>query len=182
MISAEQVRLRALEREDVKRFYDWVNDPEVADWTNLYLPMSNADEERWFEDQLQRDKHEKPLAIEILDGETWKLVGSCSVFSIDWVNSAGELGIMIGDKSFWNKGYGTQVMLLLVGHCFETLNLNRAFLRVYSRNSRAVRIYQKAGFVEEGRLRQAAFRRGVYDDVVMMSVLRSEWTGRKKEH
>ncbi len=181
MIYGERVRLRAVEREDVKRFYDWVNDPEVADWIALYLPMSNADEERWFEDHFQRDRHEKPLAIEIREGEAWKLIGNCSAFGIDWVNSSCELGILLGEKGYWNLGYGTEVMTLLLRHCFDTLNLNRAFLRVYSRNIRARRVYEKAGFVEEGSLRQAAYKHGKYDDVVIMSVLRSEWTGKTKE-
>jgi len=64
---------------------------------------------------------------------------------------------------------------LLVRHCFETLNLNRAYLRVYAENLRAKRSYEKAGFVEEGRLREAVYKHGKYDDVILMSVLRSEW-------
>ena len=66
-------------------------------------------------------------------------------------------------------------------HCFETLNLNRTFLRVYTENIRAVRSYEKAGFVLEGRLREAVYKFGKYDDVLIMSVLRSEWASLIKE-
>lgn len=188
MIYGKQVRLRAMEREDVKHYYAWVNDPEVTHGLALYLPMSNVDEERWFERVTQGDPNEKPLAIEVRDGvpsgadHGWKLIGNCGVFSIEWVNSSAELGIMIGEKSAWNKGYGTEVMTLLLRHCFETLNLNRVFLRVYAENLRAIRAYQKAGFVEEGRLRQAVFKHGKYDDVILMSVLRSQWKARLEEN
>jgi RimJ/RimL family protein N-acetyltransferase len=72
-------------------------------------------------------------------------------------------------------------MVMLLRHCFETLNLNRVFLRVYGGNARARRSYQKAGFVEEGCMRQALYRDGRYDDVYIMSVLRSEWNSRKVE-
>ena len=181
MIYGERLRLRAIEREDVKRYYEWVNDPEVTYGLSLYLPMSNLDEERWFESATQRDPNEKPLAIEVREGKEWKLIGNCSVFGVEWVSRTGELGIMIGDKSAWNRGYGTEVMTLLLRHCFETLNLNRAFLRVYAENARAQRAYEKAGFVEEGRMRQAVFKHGKYEDVVIMSVLRSEWFAGKKE-
>lgn len=181
MIYGERLRLRAIEREDVKHYYEWVNDPEVTYGLALYLPMSNLDEEHWFERATQRDQHEKPLAIEVQQGDEWKLIGNCSVFGVEWVNRSGELGIMIGDKSAWNKGYGTEVMRLLLRHCFETLNLNRAFLRVYAGNSRAKHTYEKAGFVEEGRMRQAVFQHGKYDDIVIMSALRSEWFAGKKE-
>jgi len=64
---------------------------------------------------------------------------------------------------------------LLLRHGFLTLNLNRVFLRVFETNPRAIRSYEKAGFIHEGRLRQAEFRDGQYVDILLMSVLRSEW-------
>jgi RimJ/RimL family protein N-acetyltransferase len=73
-------------------------------------------------------------------------------------------------------------MMLLAKHCFETLNLQRVFLRVYADNLRAQRAYQKAGFIEEGRLRQAVFKRGAYQDAILMSVLRTEWSAHSKEN
>lgn len=179
IIYGERVRLRANEREDLPKFHEWVNDPEVTHNLGLYLPMSMADEEKWFDSQ--RDPNEKPLSIEIRKGKGWKLIGNCGVFGIENANRSAELGIMIGDKSEWDKGYGAEVMSLLLRHCFGTLNLNRAFLRVYADNVRAVRSYEKAGFVLEGRLREAVYKHGKYDDVLIMSVLRSEWTKRKKE-
>ncbi|MDP1714796.1 MAG: GNAT family protein [Anaerolineales bacterium] len=181
MIYGERVRLRAVEREDVKKFYEWVNDPEVTRGLALYLPMSMTDEENWFNSMKQRDPKEKPLAIEVRKGKGWKLIGNCGVFGIEHVNSSAELGIMIGDKSEWDKGYGSEVMTLLLRHCFETLNLNRAYVRVYTENIRAVRSYEKAGFVLEGRLREAVYKIGKYEDVLFMSVLRSEWVSRRKE-
>jgi len=181
IIHGERVRLRAAEREDLKKFYEWVNDPEVTHGLGLYLPMSMTDEENWFSGMAQRDANEKPLVIEIRDGEVWRMIGNSGVFGIEWVNRTGELGIMIGEKSEWNKGYGAEAMTLLQRHCFETLNLNRVFLRVYADNVRAVRCYEKAGFVYEGRMREGVYKNGKYDDVILMSVLRSEWMARKKE-
>jgi len=181
VIYGERVRLRAAEREDVKKFWEWVNDPEVTRYLSLYLPMSELDEERWFERMSQRNPNEKTLSIEVRDGDGWKMIGSCGVFGIDTVSHFGELGIMIGEKSEWDKGYGTEVMTLLLSHSFETLNLNRVYLHVYAENTRAKHSYEKAGFVEEGRLREAVYKYGKYDDVIVMSVLRSEWTSRKKD-
>lgn len=178
VIYGKRVRLRAVEREDVGRFHEWVNDPEVTRGLALYLPMSMTDEESWFNALASRDEKTKPLAIEIRKGKSWKLIGDCGVFDFDSVNRSAELGILIGDKSEWNKGYGSETMTLLLRHCFETLNLNRAFLKVYTENIRAVRSYEKAGFVLEGRLREAVYKSGKYDDVLIMSVLRSEWASR----
>ncbi|MEW5941873.1 MAG: GNAT family protein, partial [Chloroflexota bacterium] len=181
VIYGEKVRLRAVERDDVKKYFEWVNDPEVTHGLALYLPMSTTDEEKWFERATNRDPNEKPLAIEMRDGEGWRLIGNCAFFDIDTVARSGEIGIMIGDKSVWNKGLGTEAMGLLLLHGFETLNLNRVMLKVYAYNARAIRAYEKAGFKREGALRQAVFKHGKYDDVHIMSVLRSEWDARKAE-
>jgi RimJ/RimL family protein N-acetyltransferase len=181
VIYGKRVRLRAVEREDVTRFYEWVNDPEVTRGLSLYLPMSMQDEENWFDGLAKRDPNERPLSIEVRKGKGWKLIGNCGVFGIEFANRSAELGIMIGDKSEWDKGYGSEAMTLLLRHCFETLNLNRAFLRVYTDNIRAVRSYEKVGFVLEGRLREAVYKLGKYEDVLIMSVLRPEWASRKKE-
>jgi RimJ/RimL family protein N-acetyltransferase len=143
--------------------------------------MSTVDEENWFEAMTRRDQSEKTLVIEVRDGEGWKMIGNCGVFGIDPVNRLAELGIMLGEKDEWNKGYGTETMVLLLRHCFDTLNLNRAFLQVYAENKRAKRSYEKAGFVEEGCLRESVYKRGKYDDMIIMSVLRSEWIARMKE-
>ena len=175
MIYGKRIRLRGMERNDILKSFEWINDPEVNDGLAIYLPMSLRDEEQWFEQMAQRDQAEKPMAIEARDGEGWKLIGNCGVFNIEWTNRSAELGIAIGEKSFWNQGYGTETMKLLLQHGFETLNLNRIYLRVYSTNPRAIRSYEKAGFVLEGTLREAAYRHGNYANVHIMSVLRSEW-------
>jgi RimJ/RimL family protein N-acetyltransferase len=181
IIHGERVRLRGAERSDLDKFVEWINDPEVTKGLTLFLPMSSVDEEKWFEGAMQRPQEEKPLVIDRKDGTDWRLIGNSNFMDFDWVARSAEVGIMIGDKSIWDQGYGTEVMTLLLRHGFETLNLNRIYLRVYAENKRAIRTYEKVGFVHEGRMRQAVFKYGAYNDVLFMSVLRDEWDARKKE-
>jgi diamine N-acetyltransferase len=182
MIYGERVRLRALERSDVAQYYEWVNDPEVTAGLALFLPISTLDEEKWFESSTQRPQETKPLVIEVREGEHWRMIGNCSFFDLDWVTRSAEFGIMIGDKTVWNQGYGTEAILLLLRHGFLTLNLNRIGLKVFAENERAIRAYEKAGFVHEGRMRQAVYKHGKYQDVLFMSVLRDEWDARTEEN
>jgi RimJ/RimL family protein N-acetyltransferase len=182
MIYGKRVRLRSAERSDLDKFVEWINDPEVTEGLTLFLPMSSVDEEKWFDNAMQRPQEEKPLVVDMKDGADWRIIGNSSFFDFDWVARSAEVGIMLGDKTIWNQGYGTEVMILLLRHGFETLNLNRVFLRVYSKNKRAIRTYEKAGFVHEGRMRQAVYKHGSYNDVLFMSVLRDEWDARKKEN
>lgn len=175
MIYGKRTRLRHVEREDLPRFVEWLNDPEVRQGLAMYLPISHAEEEKWFEKILERHRDEQPLAIEVQTIDGWTLIGNCGMFNLDWRNRSAELGIFIGDKAYWDKGYGTEVMRLLLRIGFMTLNLHRIYLRVYDNNPRAVHVYEKTGFVHEGRQRQAEYRDGHYLDLLLMSVLRPEW-------
>jgi RimJ/RimL family protein N-acetyltransferase len=119
------------------------------------------------------------LLIEVKEGEGWVPVGNIAVFGINWRLRSAEIGILIGDKRYWNKGYGTEAMQVILKHGFETLNLHRMYLRVFQTNPGAIRAYEKAGFIHEGIQRQAEFRNGQYVDVLMMSVLLEEWQARQ---
>jgi RimJ/RimL family protein N-acetyltransferase len=180
MIYGKHLRLRGVERSDIPRFFEWLNDPEVTEGLSLYLPMSMTDEEKWFERLAKTEQAEKPLSIEIKDGDGWRLIGNSGIFNLEWPNRSAEFGIFIGDKSLWNKGYGTEAVELILKHGFETLNLNRIYLRVYSTNPGARRSYEKAGFVTEGTLREAVYKHGKYADIHIMSVLRSEWLAKRE--
>lgn len=175
MIYGDRIRLRAPERSDLPDFVTWLNDPEVRQELAHFRPFSQVEEDRWFENMLESPGEEHPMVIEIADGDSWHPIGNCSFIGFDWRIRAAEVGIFIGDKSSWNQGYGTEAMNLLVKHGFETLNLNRISLRVYETNQRAIRCYKKVGFALEGRLRQSEYRDGKYIDVLLMSLLRSEW-------
>ena len=176
MIYGDRIRLRQAEHADLPTFVGWLNDPEVRHGIQMHLPMSMAREEAWFEEMLKRPLDTQILVIEAKKGKSWATIGTCGFHNIDTRVHSSEVGILIGDKTYWNKGYGTETMRLLLKHGFETLNLNRIDLMVYEDNPGALRAYEKAGFVLEGRLRQAHYSDGVYKDVLIMSVLRSEWT------
>jgi RimJ/RimL family protein N-acetyltransferase len=176
MIYGERVRLRAVEKDDLEQFVRWVNDPEVIAGNSLYRPYSFADEEKWYENMRQAPPDEHPLVIEIRQGGGhWLSIGTLGLFDLQWRVRSAELGIMIGERSYWDQGYGSEAIRLLLKYAFETLNLHRVFLRVFEFNQRAIRVYEKIGFVHEGRLRQADYYQGKYIDVLLMGLLRTEW-------
>jgi len=175
MIYGERLRLRAAERDDLAMFVRWLNDPEVREFLGLNLPMSMAQEERWFEAMAKAHPAEQVLVIEVSEGDGWTPIGNTSLMDIDWTNRLAEVGIFIGEKAYWSKGYGREVMRLMLKHGFETLNLNRVWLRVDAINQRAIRAYEHAGFKHEGRMRQATYKDGRYRDLLIMSALGCEW-------
>jgi RimJ/RimL family protein N-acetyltransferase len=176
MILGNRLRLRAVERDDLPRFVAWLNDPEVRENLMLNLPLSMAQEERWFENLLNRPQAEAPLVIEILTADGWVMIGNVGLNEINLTARWAEVGIFIGDKKYWNQGYGRDALRLMLRHAFNNLNLNRVELRVYENNRRAIKSYENTGFVHEGSMRQKVFRNGKYLDELVMAVLRSEWT------
>ena len=174
----QNIRLRAAERTDIPQFLRWINDPEVVANLEAYAPMGTVEEEGWFESMKSRPIDEHTLVIEVhLEGnnDNWVVIGNTSFFPIHPRARSVEIGIMIGEKDYWNKGFGTETMRIMCRYGFESLNLNRIWLRVLDTNPRARKAYEKAGFVYEGTLRQAEYKNGQYIDVHVMSVLRSDW-------
>ena len=170
MLRGEKVTLRPVTRDDYPRFLSFSNDIEVelAGGGDPPTPKTLEDVPKFFEGS---DKTN--FAIEA-DG---KLIGGCGLFHIDENSRRAELGIGIGDKEYWGRGYGRDAVSLLLDYAFRIRNLRRVWLEVHAENERAIRAYRACGFVEEGRQREHMWLAGRYLDNVMMGVLRSEWEG-----
>ena len=174
MYLGEKVRLRAYRKEDVPQALAYMNDPEVKRLLTPGIPFlyTLEDELKWY-DGITALKDTYNFAIETLEDQ--KYIGGCGINSVDWKNSVVVVGIFIGDKSYWGKGYGTDAMRTLVKFIFEQMNIRKVKLNVYAFNERAVKSYEKCGFVKEGTLRQEIFRDGQYHDEYVMGILRDEY-------
>jgi len=174
MIEGRLVDLRAPEMADLERNYQWVNDREVTRHVSMRYPMSLAAEEGWM-----RDKTSKPLAygpaIFAIDTKDGVHIGNIDFHGASPENRSARLGIIIGDKAYWSRGYGTDAMLTLLRFGFDEMNLHRIDLLVDDDNERARACYRKCGMVEEARLRQERFARGAYHDQIVMAILREEF-------
>ncbi len=168
----ERIYLRPLDEDDLGRCTRWINDPEVTAGLTMRFPKNAAREREWLTAQYG-DQHNVLLGIVLRDGD--RHIGNCGLHRIDWINRSAVFGIMIGEKSEWNKGYGTEAARLLISYGFYQLGLHRVELQVYAYNGRARRAYEKLGFVHEGTLREARFHAGRYHDILIMGILKSEW-------
>jgi RimJ/RimL family protein N-acetyltransferase len=173
-VEGKLVRLRAYEPSDIAAVMKWVNDPEVTQYLEAFAaPVSRLSEERWLEAAARGDDPNRRIfAIETLDRE---YLGGIDLRAITWPDRKAELGIAIGSKNHWGKGYGTDATLVMLHFAFAVLNLNR--IRVNQDNPRAIGCYSKCGFKREGLLRQDRLTAGEYRDVVIMGLLRSEFPG-----
>jgi len=174
MIRGERIYLRPAERSDLATFVRWLTDAEVSRHLSFRAPFSEAMEEKWFEGMVERQgKSDYHFVICLINGD--RPIGTAGLHGVDLENGHAEFGISIGEKSEWNRGYGTDALNAICDFGFGQLRLERIELNVFEDNARAIRSYEKAGFRHEGRLRRAQFGDGQYFDVLRMALLRDEW-------
>jgi len=174
MLTGTLVRLRPLEMSDLDRCLAWINDAEVTHFLEARYPFSRAAEEEWLAGAVKRTRPpDIVLAIETL--AEGRHIGTLSLGSVHGEDRKATFGILIGEKEFWSRGYGTDATLTLLRFAFDEVNLRRVVLHVHADNDRAIACYRKCGFVEEGRLRQDRYRHGVYIDTLVMGVLADEF-------
>ncbi len=170
MLKGDKVVLRAVTVEDLPRLCAFHNDLELhalAD-DEPWRPRSLAQMQAMYDD-LQKKTDELAWFSIDADGE---LIGDCSLYSFEFTGRTCTLGILIGDHDYLGKGYGTDAVRLLLDYAFRYRNLRRVWLTTLAHNERAIRSYEKAGFVREGLLRQHGWSDGAYRDIVQMGILR----------
>lgn len=168
------VHLRAFEREDLESVIRWVNDEEVTrNLSDAFIyPVSRSDEMKWLDSVALANHKEKVFAIENDEGE---LVGSIGLHHINWVERKAELGILIGEKRYWRRGYGQGALEAILHLAFNKMNLHRVYLRVFENNPTAIRLYERCGFRQEGRLREDHYYAGQYSHTFIMGLLKREY-------
>ncbi len=162
------IYLRLMTYEDTERIVEWRNSDSVRKRFIYQGLFTKESHENWIKTMVETGKVVQMIICEI---GTDKPVGSVYVRDIDNTHHKAEYGIFIGEKDARGKGYGTAAAKLMVRYCFEELALHRLFLRVYAENERAIRSYEKAGFVKEALLRDDVYIDGEYKDIVLMGIL-----------
>ena len=169
----EKCYLSPCRLEDAERWVEWFNDLEVTLplGDEAYTPSSLEGEQ----EAIREIQREKSHVFSIVDSETDQLVGRGLLFSVDPVNRSAMLGIVIGEKTRWDQGYGQEAVKLLLDYGFNLLNLNSVMLGTFSFNERAVRCYEKAGFRVIGRRREGRIVAGQKHDMILMDILAEEF-------
>jgi RimJ/RimL family protein N-acetyltransferase len=175
-----KVTLRELRLTDVEDRYQWCLDEAVIKYLNMpdkYPPYSREDTKRWIEMCINKTNGYEQKAILDQDGNH---IGWVDLKNVDRLNKHAELGIAIGDKRYWGKGYGLSAMRKMLEYGFMQMDLNKIWLRVEVDNEKAIRSYKRIGYVEEGILRQDRLRKGVFVDRLRMSILKEEFDRMKE--
>lgn len=169
----EKSYLSPVTLNDAELWADWFNDLEVTIplGNEAYIPTSLEKEREGIAHTLQSGAH----MFTIVDALTDIGIGRCLLFDLNVIDRNAKVGIFIGNKEYWGKGYGSDALRLLLDYGFNLLNLNNIMLGAFSFNERALNCYRKVGFKEIGRRRQARIIGGVKYDSVFMDMLAEEF-------
>ena len=177
MIPGKRVDLVAVSPKYLDAYRKWINDPEATDMLgNVRFPMSRVREKKCVDGQTAGTSKSRNFTILTKKGLP---IGNVGFNVLNWQNRSGVLGIMIGEKDYWNKGYGSEAIGMVLEFGFQTLGLHRILLYVDSKNDRAVACYKKCGFVIEGTKRKHEFYRGEDVEDLVMGILKEEWEKRR---
>ena len=169
MVSFGEISLRAAEKEDISLFHKWANDQSLASVVGPIIPTSFCEQEEIF-DKNNNNENRKVLMIVKLNQTIGYLY-----LDLDWQNSKVQLSITIGEKNFQNKGLGFDAVMASLNLIFRKYIFNKCYLYVLTSNTRAIKLYEKCGFINEGILREDYQINGCFQDRIFMSILRKEF-------
>lgn len=173
MIEGSKVKLRDKKLSDARNDYRWQTTPELVE-LDATLVLS-ASFPQYLLDYSNDLRHPSParrlFAVETIEGEH---IGNCLYYHIDEAKGEAELGIMIGNRDHWDKGYGTEVVTTLAAHIFRQTSLKRLYLKTLDLNQRAQKCFQKCGFTPYGHMANDGY------SFLLMELHREQWAERQK--
>ena len=174
MINDNKIRLRDKRLSDARKDYEWQKDSELAR-LDAATPINCSFQEYLIDytDEVRYPSpHRRTFSLETHDGQH---IGNCVYYNINENKSEAELGIMIGDREYWNKGYGTDAVSTLIDHIFQQTKLNRIYLKTLVTNTRAHRCFMKCNLKPCGYLKRDGY------EFLLMEIYRQEWQEQQSE-
>lgn len=172
-------KLRELEQRDIEEINSWRNDEKlIRKLTAPYRYINSDVDIMWFQQYMaNRNNNVRCAVVDAQDA----IIALVSLTDIDYLNQSADFRLMVGKESNRGKGVGTFAVMEMLKHAFENLNLNRVELTVLSDNEVAKHLYEKCGFVYEGRKRKSIYKGGKFVDILIYAILREEFERKTDE-
>lgn len=168
-----RIYLRALELDDYKTIIKWRNDSEIQNLVGGHKYFVSQEKERQWVENVINNPEKLVLAICLKSNN--KHIGNIILQNIDWINRSAEMPIMLGDKSEWNKGYGTEARMMLLKFAFEERGLERICDTVLEENISSLKMHEKCGYKIEGLMRNSVYKNGKFQNQYILAVLKDDF-------
>jgi ribosomal-protein-alanine N-acetyltransferase len=174
-LKGERIYLREVRLSDVNtNYHRWMNDPDVIRHLECRFSTNSMEAIKDFVEKMLNDRDNIFLAIIIKDGD--RHIGNIKIGPINRIHRFADIGLLIGEKDYWGKGYATEALRLVTNYAFKTLNLHKLTAGCYDRNIGSEKAFKKAGFVVEGIRKNHCYCNGIYVDVIILGLLNDKST------
>jgi RimJ/RimL family protein N-acetyltransferase len=168
--------LREVRPEDAgKRYYNWMNDEDITGYTESRFYPYSLDQIKQYVQKMDGSRDAVFLAI--IEKESGKHIGNIKIGNINWIHRVADVGIIIGEKQCWGKGYATGAIRLVCDYALNKLNLHKLWAGCYENNIGSIKAFTKAGFVREGVLREHYYYRGKYINGIILGRILEQGDG-----
>ncbi len=173
-IEGKQIYLREVRVSDVnENYYNWLNDPEVNKYIETrYIPRSLQNIREFVE---KMDGNPDEILFAICLKKTGLHIGNIKLGPINWVHRFADISLLVGEKTCWGKGIGTEAINILAGFAFNVLNFNKLKSGCYEDNAGSAKAFKKAGFIQEGTLKKQWQLNGRLQDELLFGLCREDW-------
>ena len=173
MLKGEYVGLRSVEKNDLPILLEWRNQPEYRQFFREYRELNSVNQEKWFANKVLGDPG--TIMFTIVNLVDNKVLGACGLCYIDWINSNADFSIYIGNKNVYiDDKYAPDAAKVMMEYGFKELNLHRLWTELYDFDTKKIEMFQKLGFVQEGRHRETHWTDGNWCDSVYFSMLSAD--------
>jgi diamine N-acetyltransferase len=168
--------------ENAEKYHQWENDPDLVfmniDDSDRHQPVSLAQVRQYLGRLSRTPRYQDSLYYAIYKKDDDSFIGFGMIGNIEPDHRRCKLGITIGEKAEWGKGYAREALEPVIAYCFAELGMNRIVVEIYCFNERSIRLFKSLGFAHEATLRQSVWKRGQPVDDCLLALLRQDWEGR----
>lgn len=172
-LEGKNMYLREVRIADVnENYYNWMNDNEVIKYLeSRFYPQSREKIEEYVRSINNDPNH---IFLAIIEKKSNTHIGNIKLGSINWFHRLADVGLIIGEKTAWGKGYATEAIRLVTEYAFRKLNLHKLSAGCYEENIGSEKAFKKNGYIVEGIRKKHCFYAGKYTDVILMGIINEE--------
>lgn len=170
-VYGKHVNFYTITKNDLRTLQRWRNSNDIFAYNTQYVLLNMIDQENWYGQTMQKNSDRVMFMV---TNKLGKPIGVCGLIHVDLKDKTASIAIIIGEKKFHNKGFGTEALQILIGYGFNKLKLHRLEAEVFEYNETSIKLFKKMNFTQEIVSRDSLWRRGKWWNIFLFSILQNE--------
>lgn len=172
VLFGKRINFNKITKNDLKTLQRWRNSSEVWPYNTQYILLNMINQKQWYEQNIQKNSNRIMFMVTNKVGES---IGICGLIHMNAKDKSASIAIIIGEKKYHNKGFGIEILQLLINYGFAKIKLHRIEAEIIAYNQISVNLFKKMNFKQEVIMRDSLWRQGKWCDVYTFSLLQNEY-------